>query len=183
MMAAHVLLNGLNHRIRKSASIRPKRWPTWIARKRGRCWPMPLPTNQPSAGMLLTALAAMDHVVAYEALNELLHVSVPKRATGRSVHCAPVMPPTRLVRGEYLGGDFAYHVISSSGPDLIHICQIPASGNRRLWAESEADPTGIPVRRQRDHDQGPGGREAETDSLRAGQSEDQRKPANAPWTP
>lgn len=69
----------------------------------------------------LTALAAMDHVVAYEALNELLHVPSAETRYGafRALRTRNAADP--LVRGESLGGEFAYHVISSDGPPMIHI--------------------------------------------------------------
>ncbi len=69
----------------------------------------------------LTALAAMDHVVAYEALNELLHVASAETRYGafRALRTRNAADP--LVRGEYLGGEFAYHLISTDGPAMIHI--------------------------------------------------------------
>ncbi len=71
----------------------------------------------------LTALAAMDHVVAYEALNELLHVASAETRYGafRALRTRNAADP--LVRGEYLGGEFAYHVISSDGPPLVHLAK------------------------------------------------------------
>ncbi len=69
----------------------------------------------------LTALAAMDHVVAYEALNELLHVPSSETRYGafRALRTRNAADP--LVRGEYLGNEFAYHVINSDGPPMIHL--------------------------------------------------------------
>jgi hypothetical protein len=69
----------------------------------------------------LTALAAMDHVAAYEVLNELLHVPSAETRYGafRALRTRNAADP--LVRGESLGGGFAYHVISSEGPPMIHI--------------------------------------------------------------
>ena len=71
----------------------------------------------------LTALAAMDHVVAYEALNELLHVASAETRYGafRALRTRNAADP--LVRGEFLGGEFAYHVISTDGPPLIHLAK------------------------------------------------------------
>ncbi len=68
----------------------------------------------------LAALAAMDHVVAYEGLNELLHVASAETRYGafRALRTRNAADP--LVRGEYLRGEFAYHVINSDGPLLIH---------------------------------------------------------------
>lgn len=69
----------------------------------------------------LTALSAMDHVTAYEALNELLHVPSAETRYGafRALRTRNAADP--LVRGEYLGGEFAFHLISSNGPEMIHI--------------------------------------------------------------
>ena len=55
----------------------------------------------------------MDHVAAYEALNELLHVPSAETRYGafRALRTRNAADP--LVRGESLGGGFAYHVISS----------------------------------------------------------------------
>jgi hypothetical protein len=72
----------------------------------------------------LTALAAMDHVAAYEALNELLHVASAETRYGafRALRIRNAADP--LVRGETLGGGFAYHVISSDGPPMIHLSKV-----------------------------------------------------------
>jgi len=69
----------------------------------------------------LTALAAMDHVVAYEVLTELLHVPSAETRYGafRALRTRNAADP--LVRGESLGGAFAYHVISSDGLPMIHV--------------------------------------------------------------
>jgi hypothetical protein len=69
----------------------------------------------------LTALAAMDHVAAYESLNELLHVPSTETRYGafRALRTRNAADP--LVRGESLGGGFAYHVLDTSGPALVHI--------------------------------------------------------------
>ena len=72
----------------------------------------------------LTALAAMDHVAAYETLNELLHVTSAETRYGafRALRTRNAADP--LVRGESLGGGFAYHVISSDGPPMIHFSKV-----------------------------------------------------------
>ena len=119
--AAHVWSKGWNHPTPRFASMRPKPWPTWIAKKQPRCWQR-RPLNESAFRWhALTALAAMDHVVAYEALNELLHVASSETRYGafRALRTRNAADP--LVRGEYLGGKFAYHVISSDGPPMIHI--------------------------------------------------------------
>ena len=69
----------------------------------------------------LTALATMDHVAAYEALNELLHVPSAETRYGafRALRSRNAADP--LVRGESLGGGFAFHVISSEAAPMIHV--------------------------------------------------------------
>jgi flagellar basal body P-ring protein FlgI len=69
----------------------------------------------------LTALAAMDHVQAYEALNELLHVPSSETRYGafRALRTRNAADP--LVRGEWLGEEFAFHLISTNGPPMVHI--------------------------------------------------------------
>jgi hypothetical protein len=66
----------------------------------------------------------MDHVAAYEALNELLHVPSAETRYGafRALRTRNAADP--LVRGESLGGKFAYHVISSDGAPMIHIAKV-----------------------------------------------------------
>ncbi len=72
----------------------------------------------------LTALAAMDHVAAYEALNDLLHVASAETRYGafRALRTRNAADP--LVRGESLGGKFAYHVLDSDGPPMVHIAKV-----------------------------------------------------------
>ncbi|MHB8866280.1 MAG: flagellar basal body P-ring protein FlgI [Pirellulaceae bacterium] len=72
----------------------------------------------------LTALAAMDHVMAYESLNELLHVASAETRYGafRALRTRNAADP--LVRGESLGGGFAYHVINSNSPAMIHLSKV-----------------------------------------------------------
>ncbi len=69
----------------------------------------------------LTALATMDHVAAYEVLNELLHVPSAETRYGafRALRSRNAADP--LVRGESLGGGFAFHVISSEATPMIHV--------------------------------------------------------------
>ncbi|MFO7906220.1 MAG: flagellar basal body P-ring protein FlgI [Pirellulaceae bacterium] len=69
----------------------------------------------------LTALTVMDHVAAYESLNDLLHVKSSETRYGafRALRTRNAADP--VVRGESLDGKFAYHVISSNGPAMIHI--------------------------------------------------------------
>ena len=46
---------------------------------------------------------------------------VPRPVTGHFERCDTRNAADPLVRGEYLGGEFAYHVINSDGPAMIHI--------------------------------------------------------------
>jgi hypothetical protein len=68
----------------------------------------------------LTALTAMDHVAAYEALTELLHVSSAETRYGAFRALRTRNPQDPLVVGESLERDFAYHVIHSDAPPMIH---------------------------------------------------------------
>jgi hypothetical protein len=72
----------------------------------------------------LAALTAMDHVAAYEALNELLHVPSVETRYGafRALRTRNAADP--LVRGESLGGGFGYHVIASDSPPLVHFAKV-----------------------------------------------------------
>lgn len=69
----------------------------------------------------LTALTVMDHVAAYESLSDLLHVKSSETRYGafRALRTRNAADP--VVRGESLDGEFAYHVISSDGPGMVHI--------------------------------------------------------------
>ncbi|MFW6170175.1 MAG: HEAT repeat domain-containing protein [Planctomycetota bacterium] len=69
----------------------------------------------------LTALTVMDHVAAYESLNDLLHVKSSETRYGafRALRTRNAADPA--VRGESLDGEFAYHLISSNGPPMIHV--------------------------------------------------------------
>jgi hypothetical protein len=63
-------------------------------------------------------------VAAYEALNELLHVPSAETRYGafRALRTRNAADP--LVRGESLGGGFAYHEISSEGTPMIHLSKL-----------------------------------------------------------
>lgn len=69
----------------------------------------------------LTALSAMDDYAAYEALRELLHTSSAETRYGafRALWAMNARDP--LVRGEMLGNQFSYHVLDTSGPDMVHV--------------------------------------------------------------
>lgn len=68
----------------------------------------------------LTALAAMDHVGAYEALAELLNENSAETRYGAFRAMRARNPNDPLVRGEMLGDEFHYHVLNSSGDPMIH---------------------------------------------------------------
>lgn len=69
----------------------------------------------------LTALTAMDHVAAYDALSELLHVQSVETRYGAFRALRARNPKDPLTKGEVLDKKFAYHVLSTSGEPLIHI--------------------------------------------------------------
>jgi flagellar basal body P-ring protein FlgI len=72
----------------------------------------------------LTALSSLDHVQAYEALTDLLHVASAQTRYGafRSLRRRRSSDP--LVAGETLGGQFALHIIPTSGEPMIHISKV-----------------------------------------------------------
>ncbi|MBS0208767.1 MAG: flagellar basal body P-ring protein FlgI [Planctomycetes bacterium] len=69
----------------------------------------------------LTALSAMDDYAAYEALRELLHTSSAETRYGafRALWAMNARDP--LVRGEMLGNQFSYHVLDTTGSDMVHV--------------------------------------------------------------
>lgn len=75
----------------------------------------------------LAALCSMDHVQAYEALNELLHLSSAETRYGafRALRRRRATDP--LVAGEVLGGQFALHVIPTTGEPMIHLSKAERS--------------------------------------------------------
>jgi len=75
----------------------------------------------------LTALSSMDHVHAYEALTELLHVNSAETRYGafKSLRVRNAADP--LVRGESLAGKLSLHVIAAAGEPLIHISKAERS--------------------------------------------------------
>jgi hypothetical protein len=68
----------------------------------------------------LTALSTMDHVEAYEALTDLLHVPSAETRYGAFRALRTRNPHDPLVRGEPLAEDFIYHMIPSNGPPMVH---------------------------------------------------------------
>jgi len=69
----------------------------------------------------LTALTAMDHVAAYDALVELLHVKSVETRYGAFRALRTRNPKDPITRGEVLDTKFCYHVLSTTGEPLIHI--------------------------------------------------------------
>lgn len=69
----------------------------------------------------LAALSAMDDVMAYDALRELLSVSSAETRYGAFRALSAMNDRDALVRGEMLGGQFSYHVLDVPGPDMVHV--------------------------------------------------------------
>ena len=69
----------------------------------------------------LAALSAMDDVIAYDALRDLLAVPSAETRYGafRSLWAMNEHDP--LVRGEKMGGQFTYHVLDVAGPPMVHV--------------------------------------------------------------
>lgn len=68
----------------------------------------------------LAALSAMDDVVAYESLRELLASNSAETRYGafRALWAMNANDP--LIRGERLGGHFGFHVLDVDGPRMVH---------------------------------------------------------------
>lgn len=69
----------------------------------------------------LTALSAMDDLAAYEALRSLLDVQSVETRYGAFRSLWAMNSQDSLVRGEYLGSQFSYHVLDTTGPPLVHV--------------------------------------------------------------
>ena len=69
----------------------------------------------------LAGLAAMDDVAAFDELRSLIDVTSVETRYGAFRAMWAMNPNEPLVRGENLGGQFSYHLISSAGPPLIHV--------------------------------------------------------------
>jgi len=69
----------------------------------------------------LAALSAMDDVMAYDALRELLAVTSAETRYGAFHALWAMNERDALVRGEALGQQFSYHVLDVPGPDMIHV--------------------------------------------------------------
>ncbi|MEQ8846442.1 flagellar basal body P-ring protein FlgI [Botrimarina sp.] len=69
----------------------------------------------------LVALSAMDDVVAYDALRSLLDSPSAETRYGAFRALWAMNPSDPMIRGEQLGGSFAYHVIDGGGPPMVHV--------------------------------------------------------------
>jgi flagellar basal body P-ring protein FlgI len=69
----------------------------------------------------LTALAAISHVAALDALNDLLHVKSIETRYGAFRAMKIRNPEDPAIKGELLEKRFRYHAIATSGEPLIHV--------------------------------------------------------------
>jgi flagellar basal body P-ring protein FlgI len=69
----------------------------------------------------LAALSAMDDVIAYDALRELLEVNSAETRYGAYRALWAMNDHDPLVRGELLGGQFHYHRLDVAGPTMVHV--------------------------------------------------------------
>lgn len=78
--------------------------------------------NEPAfRAYALAALGAMDDVSAFDELRSLIDVTSVETRYGAFRSMWAMNPNEPLVRGENLGGQFSYHLLSSAGPPLIHV--------------------------------------------------------------
>lgn len=72
----------------------------------------------------LMALASMDQVSAYDALNELLHVPSAETRYGALRSIRQRNPRDPLVRGEFLGEDrVSFHVVNTTSEPMVHFAK------------------------------------------------------------
>lgn len=69
----------------------------------------------------LAALSAMDDVIAYEALQSLLEAKSAETRYGAFRALWAMNEHDPLVRGEWLGKQFSYHVLDLPGAPMIHV--------------------------------------------------------------
>jgi flagellar basal body P-ring protein FlgI len=69
----------------------------------------------------LGALTEMNDISASECLRDLLNVPSAETRYGAFRALWTMNPNDSLVMGEYLGGQFGYHVLNTSGPAMIHV--------------------------------------------------------------
>lgn len=68
----------------------------------------------------LAALSAMDDVVAYDSLRNLLSSKSAETRYGAFRALRAMNEKDPMIRGERLGGHFSYHVLDVEGPEMIH---------------------------------------------------------------
>ena len=68
----------------------------------------------------LTALSAMDDVVAYDSLRTLLSSKSSETRYGAFRALRAMNESDPMIRAERMGGHFNYHVLNVEGPDMIH---------------------------------------------------------------
>jgi len=69
----------------------------------------------------LAALSAMDDVIAYDALRDLLNVTSAETRYGAFRALWAMNENDTFVRGEQLGGQFSYHQLDVPGPPMLHV--------------------------------------------------------------
>ncbi len=72
----------------------------------------------------LTALSAMSHVEASEALSDLLHVTSAETRYGAFRAMRARSPDDPMLMGEILGDGFHFHVIPTTGEGMVHFCRL-----------------------------------------------------------
>ena len=100
----------------------------------------------------LTALSVMQDFAAYDQLRELLSSPSAETRYGAFRALWTMNSNDALVKGEFLGGQFHYHVLDVAGPPMIHVTTQPAGRNRALWRRPAISHASGDQRRQRDHD-------------------------------
>jgi flagellar basal body P-ring protein FlgI len=71
----------------------------------------------------LAALSAMDDVIAFDSLRDLLSVQSAETRYGAFRALWAMNENDPLVRGETMGSGFTYHVLDVAGPAMIHVTQ------------------------------------------------------------
>lgn len=69
----------------------------------------------------LAALSAMDDVIAYDSLRELLAAPSAETRYGAFRALWAMNDHDPLVRGQWLGEQFGYHVLDVAGPEMVHV--------------------------------------------------------------
>jgi hypothetical protein len=71
----------------------------------------------------LTALGAMDDIAAHESLISLLNAESAEARYGAFRILKRLTPDDPVIRGQVLGEEFYLHVVSSTGPGLVHVAK------------------------------------------------------------